>query len=63
MPNGNWWSWGLGLAYRNPGYDFAGGSSVTNQPVSQINERVYGSYYLLRTEVGFDVQRRDWKNF
>lgn len=62
MPNANWWSWGLGLAYRNPGYDFAGGSSTTNQPVSQTNERIYGSYYLLRTEVGFDVQRRDWKN-
>lgn len=62
MPNANWWSWGLGLSYVNPGYDFAGGSATTNQPISQTNERIYGSYYLLRTEVGFDVQRRDWKN-
>jgi hypothetical protein len=62
MPNADWWNWGLGLSYVNPGYDFAGGSSTTNQPVSQTNERIYGSYYLLRTEVGFDVQRRDWKN-
>lgn len=62
MPNANWWSWGLGIAYRNPGYDFAGGAATTNQPVSQTNERIYGSYYLLRTEVGFDVQRRDWWN-
>lgn len=62
MPNANWWSWGLGLGYVNPGYDFAGGSSTTNQPLSQVNQKIYGSYYLLRTEVGFDVQRRDWKN-
>jgi len=62
MPNANWWTWGVGLSYRNPGYDFAGGSSTTNQTISQTNERIYGSYYLLRTEVGFDVQRRDWKN-
>lgn len=63
MPNAEWWSWGLGLGYGNPsGFDFAGGSSVTNQPVSQTNQQIYGSYYLLRTEVGFDVQRRDWRN-
>lgn len=62
MPNANWWSWGLGLGYVNPGYDFAGGSSVTNQPIGQVNQRIYGSYYLLRTEVGFDIQRRDWRN-
>lgn len=62
MPNANWWSWGLGLGYVNPGYDFKGGSSVTNQPIGQVNQRIYGGYYLLRTEVGFDVQRRDWMN-
>lgn len=63
MPNANWWSWGLGLAYGNPDHwDFAGGASTSNNPVTQINQPIYGAYSLLRTEVGFDVQRRNWQN-
>lgn len=63
MPNANWWSWGLGLTHGNPSnFDFVGGTSTANQPVSQVNQRVNGPFALLRTEVGFDVQRRDWKN-
>lgn len=63
MPNTNWWSWGLGLAYGNPNHwDFAGGASTQNTPIAQINQPIYGAYSLLRTEVGFDVQRRNWQN-
>jgi hypothetical protein len=63
MPNGDWWSWGLGLSYANPsGFDGAGGWTTTNQGLSQVNVRINGSYSLFQQQVGFDVQRRNWQN-
>ena len=60
-PNGNWWTWGLGFGPANPsGYDFAGGSSVTNQPVSVAF--IYGSYTLTADEIGGGEYRRTYNN-
>lgn len=59
-PNGNWWTWGLGFGPANPGYDFAGGQSVSYQPVSV--GFVYGGYYLAADEIGGGEYLRIYNN-
>lgn len=60
-PNGDWWTWGLGFSPGNPsGYDFAGGSSVSYQPVSV--GFVHGSYALAADEIGGAEYRRNYNN-
>lgn len=44
MPNTNWWTWGIGVSRYNPGYDFAGGTTTTDQPWTSANSYFYGSY-------------------
>lgn len=62
-PNANWWTWGLGLGYANPsGFDFAGGATTTNSPVSSINTSIFGSYSLYQNQVGHDVYQRSYWN-
>jgi hypothetical protein len=60
-PNGNWWTWGLGFTPGNPnGYDFGGGSVVTNQTVTV--GFVYGSYNLTADEIGGGEYHRTYNN-
>lgn len=59
-PNGNWWTWGLGFTPSNPGYDFAGGSSISYQAVSV--GFVYGAYALAADEIGGAEYRRSYNN-
>lgn len=64
-PNGNWWTWGVsGVATGNcgnPGYDFAGGSSNTLNPVSAPGF-TYDAYYLNADEIGGSEYRRNYRN-
>ena len=59
-PNGNWWTWGLGFAPVNPGYDFAGGQTVSYQPVSV--GFAYDGYYLAADEIGGAEYHRNYRN-
>jgi len=60
-PNGDWWTWGLGVSAGNPsGYDFAGGQTIGYQPVSV--DFVYGSYTLAADEIGGGEYHRDFNN-
>jgi hypothetical protein len=60
-PNGNWWTWGLGFGPGNPnGYDFAGGQTVSYEPVSV--GFVYGSYGLTADEIGGGEYHRTYNN-
>lgn len=59
-PNGDWWTWGLGFSPANPGYDFAGGQTISYQPVSV--GFVHGSYNLAADEIGGAEYRRNYNN-
>ena len=60
-PNGNWWTWGLGLGPANPsGFDFAGGSSVSYQAVTV--GLVYTAYSLTADEIGGGEYHRTYNN-
>ncbi len=60
-PNGNWWTWGLGLGPANPsGFDFAGGSSVSYQAVTV--GFVYTAYALTADEIGGGEYHRSFNN-
>ena len=58
-PNTSWWTWGLPLTYYNPGFDFAGGRQVTNQPVGTPGY-IYSSYYELYNEIAGSEQHRNY---
>ena len=59
-PNGNWWTWGLGFGPANPGYDFAGGSTVAYQAVAV--GFVYAAYTLTADEIGGGEYHRNYNN-
>ncbi|CAL80526.1 Bacteriophage tail fiber protein (fragment) [Bradyrhizobium sp. ORS 278] len=60
-PNGNWWTWGLGLSPANPNrFDFAGGATVAYQAVSV--GFVYSGYTLTADAIGGGEYHRSYAN-
>lgn len=73
--NGQWWTWaGVGgtsgnrtisittNGIYNPSYDFVGGRTTVDTPVSNPSQRIYGSYTLVSSTLDQDIYERTWWN-